>query len=38
MIDQKHPPVWDEARVRRVLDHYEHQSEDEQVAEDEAPN
>ena len=38
MIDQKHPPVWDEVRVRRVLVHYEHQSEDEQVAEDEAPN
>jgi hypothetical protein len=30
------PPDWDEARVRRVLAHYEQQSEDEAVAEDEA--
>jgi hypothetical protein len=30
------PPGWDEERVRRVLAHYENQSEDEQVAEDEA--
>jgi hypothetical protein len=30
------PPGWDEARVRRVLDHYEAQSEEEAVAEDEA--
>jgi hypothetical protein len=30
------PPGWDEERVRRVLDHYENQSEDEAVAEDEA--
>ena len=30
------PPGWDEARVRRVLDHYESQSDDEAVAEDEA--
>lgn len=30
------PPNWDEERVRRVLAHYEHQSEDEAVAEDEA--
>ena len=27
---------WDEARVRSVLDHYENQTEDEAVAEDEA--
>ena len=27
---------WDEARVKRVLDHYEYQTEDEAVAEDEA--
>ncbi|HEV8240091.1 MAG TPA: hypothetical protein VGS57_12040 [Thermoanaerobaculia bacterium] len=30
------PPGWNEERVRAVLDHYEHQSEDEAVAEDEA--
>lgn len=30
------PPGWDEARVRRVIDHYESQSEDEAFAEDEA--
>jgi hypothetical protein len=31
-----YPPGWDEARVRRVLAHYEEQSEEEAVAEDEA--
>ena len=30
------PPGWDEERVRRVLAHYEEQSEEEAVAEDEA--
>lgn len=30
------PAGWDEARVRRVLDHYERQTEDEAMAEDEA--
>jgi hypothetical protein len=30
------PPRWDEARVQRLIAHYEQQSEDEQVAEDEA--
>jgi hypothetical protein len=30
------PPGWDEARVRRVLAHYESQTDDEAVAEDEA--
>lgn len=30
------PPGWDEERVRRVIAHYEDQSEDEAVAEDEA--
>jgi hypothetical protein len=30
------PPGWDESRVRRVLEHYETQSDDEAVAEDEA--
>jgi hypothetical protein len=33
---QQFPPGWDEERVRRVLDHYEKQTEDEAVAEDEA--
>ena len=32
----KFPERWDEARVRRVLDHYEAQPEEEAVAEDEA--
>jgi len=30
------PPGWDEARVRKVLAHYEAQTEDEAVAEDES--
>jgi hypothetical protein len=30
------PPGWDEARVRRTLAHYESQTDDETVAEDEA--
>jgi hypothetical protein len=33
---QKLPRGWDEARVRRVLEHYENQTEDEALAEDEA--
>jgi hypothetical protein len=33
---QKFPRGWNEARVRRVLEHYENQTEDEAVAEDEA--
>ena len=32
----KFPDGWDEARVTRVLNHYETQSEEEAVAEDEA--
>ena len=36
MSDQKFPPGWDEERVRQVLDHYDHQSEDEQAEEIEA--
>ena len=31
-----YPPGWDEERVRRVLDHYQSQSDEEAVAEDEA--
>lgn len=34
--DSKYPEGWDEERVRRLLAHYEEQSEDEAVAEDEA--
>ena len=36
MKQTKFPPGWDEERVRRVLAHYESQSEEEAVAEDEA--
>ena len=32
----KFPPGWDEERVQRVIKHYEEQTEDEAVAEDEA--
>jgi hypothetical protein len=33
---QTFPPGWDEARVRKVLEHYENQTDAEAVAEDEA--
>ena len=33
---QKFPPGWNADRVKRLIDHYEGLSEDEQVAEDEA--
>jgi hypothetical protein len=36
MSTQNFPPGWDEERVRKVLAHYENQSEDEQFAEIEA--
>ncbi len=36
MRQAKYPPGWDEERVRRVLAHYEAQSDEEAVAEDEA--
>jgi hypothetical protein len=35
-VKNEFPPGWDEARVRRVIDYYEAQSEDEAFAEDEA--
>ena len=35
-IDQQFPPGWDEARVQQVIRHYEQQSEEEALAEDEA--
>lgn len=34
--ENRFPPGWDEQRVRVVLEHYETQSEEEAVAEDEA--
>jgi hypothetical protein len=36
MSTQEYPVGWDEERVRKVIAHYEQQSEDEAVAEDEA--
>jgi len=35
MTNKHFPPGWDEGRVRRVLAHYERQTEEEAVAEDE---
>lgn len=36
MKKEKFPPGWDAERVQRVLAHYEEQTEEEAVAEDEA--
>jgi len=36
MSQHRFPPGWNEERVRKVLTHYEKQTEDEAVAEDEA--
>lgn len=36
MKQSKFPPGWDETRVRDVLEHYERQTDEEAVAEDEA--
>ena len=36
MRKNRYPPRWDEERVRKVLAHYEEQTEAEAVAEDEA--
>jgi type II secretory pathway component PulC len=36
MSESEFPVGWDEERVRRVLEHYEHQTSEEAVAEDEA--
>jgi len=36
MKQSRFPKGWDEERVKRVLNHYENQAEDEAVAEDEA--
>ena len=35
-FENRFPPGWDQERVERLLEHYETQSEDEAVAEDEA--
>ena len=35
-MTKKFPPGWDEKRVKAVLDHYESQTEEEALAEDEA--
>ena len=36
MKQSKFPPGWDQKRVQRVLKHYEQQTEEEALAEDEA--
>ena len=36
MTQNKFPPGWDEARVQSIITHYEEQTENEAVAEDEA--
>jgi len=36
MKDSNFPPGWDHQRVQKLIDHYERQSEDKAVAEDEA--
>ena len=36
MRKNRFPPGWDEQRVRRVLEHYEGRTEEEEVADDEA--
>jgi len=37
MKKQEFPPGWDAERARRVAEYYENQSDDEAIAEDEAP-
>jgi hypothetical protein len=36
MMPNQFPPGWDEQRVKKLLDHYESQAEDEAMVEDEA--
>ena len=36
MTDSRLPGGWDETQLRRVLEHYEEQTEDEAIAEDDA--
>jgi hypothetical protein len=33
---QPYPPGWDEERIRKLAEHYDNQTEDEQIAEHEA--
>jgi hypothetical protein len=35
-MKQQLPPEWDEERIRKVIEHYENQTDEEAVAEDEA--
>ena len=35
-VENRFPPGWDEARVRRVIDYYDAQTDEEALAEDEA--
>jgi hypothetical protein len=36
MNEKKSPANWDEAKIRRILAHYEEQTEEDALAEDEA--
>ena len=36
MSEQRFPPGWDEKRVKALIEHYDSQTDDEEVAEDEA--
>jgi hypothetical protein len=36
MSNQHYPTGWNEARVQRLIDHYENMSDDQMIAEDEA--
>jgi len=36
MKKNQFPPGWDHKRIQKVIDHYDNQTEDEAVAEDEA--
>lgn len=36
MMQDRYPPGWNEERIRKVLSHYEQQTDEEAVAEDEA--
>jgi hypothetical protein len=36
MTPNQFPPGWDEERIKRVLDHYDSQSDEEAAAEDDA--
>ena len=36
MTENRFPSGWDEKKVQQVLNHYEHQTEEEAIAEDEA--